>query len=382
MTESGETTRRRWRLLLLELVVIIIGITASFWVDEWREVRQDTETFHRILGEIYYDVRVDEASLVGWAAANNEALLYAGNLVLRDGDLPRVDELFRQLEVVFSDIQPSPTLGGYTRLGNTPLAIPVNDIQLSLDGGFSLYLANYDELVRQVEELRDIRLSQWSSTGIVPCLDDLLGMSIEPAVFDALDLRAQSAPAHEAIRDRGQCLSDAWNHEVVLRAMEDEEFRLGLRRVIRIRQNIATWLLRLRPRVESIRTQLETYLPNITLPVKTLGLVGSATPAGWEVARALPMWKVGTHDWMLDVRLEDGSVKFAANRSWTMDWGAPRPWVASGSFMSFEEQGPADESFPTGTARFKGLNIPVRAGDYRVRFNTQSGEYSFENLEE
>ena len=44
---------RRWAG---EIIAIFLGISASFWVDDWREERQDTETFNRILGEVYYNV--------------------------------------------------------------------------------------------------------------------------------------------------------------------------------------------------------------------------------------------------------------------------------------------------------------------------------------
>jgi len=383
LVEESKKPKNRWAALALELVVIFVGITASFWVDEWREKRQDTETFNRILSQIYYDVHVDEAVLIAQAASNNEALLYTGDLVLRDKELPPADELFRQLEIVFSDVQPSPSLGGYSRLVNTPLAIPVNDVQLSLDEGFGLYLNNYNALVRKVEELRDVRASYWSNTGIVSCPIGVQEMPIDPRVAGALDLEAQFAPARAAVQDQEECLPDPSNQQIALRAMRDPEFRLGLRRVMQIRENMAMWLARLRTRVESLRAQLETSLPDITLPVETLGLVGSATPVGWDVANALPMRRVGTHDWMLEVRLEDGEVKFAANGSYTMDWGAPRPWVARGSYMGFEEGLIAvDEFVSSGTARFKGVNIPVKAGHYQVRFNTQSGEYSFEHLTE
>jgi len=383
LVEESKKPKNRWAALALELVVIFVGITASFWVDEWREKRQDTETFNRILSQIYYDVHVDEAVLIAQAATNNEALLYAGGLVLRDEELPPADELFRQLGIVFNEIQVPPSLGGYSRLANTPLAIPVNDVQLSLDEGFGLYVNNYAALAGKVDELRNVRLSYWSSIGVVSCPNNVQEMPVDPATVDALDLRGQLAPARAAVQDRGECLPDASNQEIALRAMGDPEFRLELRRVMQIRESMAWWLARLRTRVESIRTQLQTFLPDIALPVETLGLVGSATPVGWDVASALPMRRVGTHDWMLDVRLEDGDVKFAANGSYTMDWGAPRPWVARGSYMGFEEGLIAvDEFVPSGTAQFKGVNIPVKAGHYQVLFNTQSGEYSFEHLTE
>jgi hypothetical protein len=52
-------------------------------VDEWREERQDTDTFHRILGEIYYNVILDESAMTGLAATNNQQLQYAADLALR-----------------------------------------------------------------------------------------------------------------------------------------------------------------------------------------------------------------------------------------------------------------------------------------------------------
>ena len=64
----------REKSLLLEVLAIFVGITASFWVEEWREERQDTETFHRILGEVYYNLIFDDAGFVANATNNNPAL--------------------------------------------------------------------------------------------------------------------------------------------------------------------------------------------------------------------------------------------------------------------------------------------------------------------
>jgi hypothetical protein len=102
--ERRETRNRRGPLLLA-LAVIFIGITASFWVDEWREERQDQENFHPILGEICYDGILDASQLSGTAVANNTVLAYASDLVLRDLG-PPLDELFGQLERVFACADP------------------------------------------------------------------------------------------------------------------------------------------------------------------------------------------------------------------------------------------------------------------------------------
>jgi hypothetical protein len=383
MTDSTGPTAKtiRWRALALEVAAIFIGITASFVVDEWREEHQDTRTFHRILGEIYYDVRMDESILMGSAAANNASILLASDLLLRDSPMPPGEELFQQLEVIFADnVMTQPTLAGTQRLENTPLSIPVNDVQLSLDNGYGLYLAGLDNIALQMARLRDLRADLWWRAGGVPCTPQIT-VAVTPEVVEALDLEGQIQPIVDATHEGDRCLPSPENQRAALRAVRDEAFLAGLREIIRIRQNIGVALLSARATAHRLRGTLETYLPDIHLPVQTIGIVGDATAAAWDPALAVEMRRVTTHVWEAETRLSDGEVKFAANREWTMSWGAPRPWVARGPYMSFDE-GVVDRSevFPTGTASFNGINIPVDAGRYRVRFNTRSGAYSFDRL--
>jgi hypothetical protein len=56
--------------------------------------------------------------------------------------------------------------------------------------------------------------------------------------------------------------------------------------------------------------------------------------------------------------LVDGEAKFRANDGWVFNWGA------------------AD--FPSGTGTINGANIPVPAGSYTIKFNVNTGAYSFE----
>jgi len=383
------TLKRRWRLLLLEIAAIFIGITASFWVDEWREERQDTATFHRILGEIYYDVILDESAMTGLAAGSNQQLQYAANLALRDTVSAFPNEmteqeseaLFQALEGVFYSYNPSLTLGGYSRLTNTALHIPVNDVQLSLDNLYGLLVDGHENLARLQAELRDLGTQHWYGTGVIPCRDLLDGFPIEDERAEALDLVNQVAPAQQAIHRDGECLSAPINHAVAVQAVKSETFKTALRRAIRIRRDGAAQLAWNRSMALSIRWALEDYLPDISLPIETLGILGSATPAEWNQPEAIEMQRLGPNDWVLDITLADGEVKFLASHEWTMNWGAPRPWVATrGGYEAGQVS--LEDAFPSGTAWFNGLNIPVRAGHYRVRFNTQSGRYSFEPLDE
>lgn len=389
MSNPEGTLKRRWRLLLLEIAAIFLGITASFWVDEWREERQDTDTFHRILGEIYYNVILDGSVMTGLAAGNNQQLQYAADLALRDPVSASPDAmsqegaeaLFQVLEGVFYAYNPSLTLGGYSRLTNTALNIPVNDIQLSLDNLYGLLVDGHENYAGLATALRDLGAQHWYGTGVIPCRDPLDGFPVEDERAEALDLLGQVAPAQQAIQRDGECLSAPINHSAAVQALESEAFRTALRLAIRIRRDIAAQLAWNRSIALSIRWALEDYLPDISLPIETLGLIGTATPAGWNQPEAIEMQRLGPNGWVLDIALADGEVKFLANREWTMNWGAPRPWVAtSGGFEAGQVS--LEDAFPSGTAWFNGLNIPVKAGHYRIRFNTQSGRYSFEALDD
>ena len=67
---------------------------------------------------------------------------------------------------------------------------------------------------------------------------------------------------------------------------------------------------------------------------------------------------VENHDWILKgVTYTGANLKFAANGSWDVNWGA--------------------ESFPVGIGVQNGANIPVEAGTYDIIFNDILGKYYF-----
>lgn len=92
----------------------------------------------------------------------------------------------------------------------------------------------------------------------------------------------------------------------------------------------------------------------------TIGLIGDATPGGWDTDT--PMNKDANNPdlWRVDVELTDGEAKFRADNDWTYNWGST--------------------DWPSGIGLPGGPNIPVVAGNYRVTLNTATGEYSFIEL--
>lgn len=92
----------------------------------------------------------------------------------------------------------------------------------------------------------------------------------------------------------------------------------------------------------------------------SVGIIGDATPGGWDNDTDMEQDPNDKSLWKLRIILTEGEAKFRADNDWAVNWGGG--------------------DFPSGVATQDGPNIPVPAGEYIVRFNSTTGEYSFELL--
>jgi starch-binding outer membrane protein SusE/F len=92
--------------------------------------------------------------------------------------------------------------------------------------------------------------------------------------------------------------------------------------------------------------------------INSIGIIGSATPGGWDAETPMIQDDTNPNVWLLEIELQDGEAKFRANDSWDLNWGAT--------------------TFPVGEGTQNGPNIPVTSGTYRIVFNSESGEYFFD----
>jgi len=93
----------------------------------------------------------------------------------------------------------------------------------------------------------------------------------------------------------------------------------------------------------------------------SIGLIGDATPGGWDKDSEMTQDDNNPEVWTLDIKLIDGGAKFRVDSAWTINWGGT--------------------DFPSGIGVLSSNdNIPVTAGNYRVTFNTSTLEYNFFNL--
>jgi hypothetical protein len=90
----------------------------------------------------------------------------------------------------------------------------------------------------------------------------------------------------------------------------------------------------------------------------TFGIIGSATPGGWDNDTDLTPDPLTPSVLKVNIDLVDGEIKFRANNEWIDDWG--------------------DDDAPSNTLEYKGANIPVMAGNYDVTVNILTFEYMLE----
>lgn len=100
----------------------------------------------------------------------------------------------------------------------------------------------------------------------------------------------------------------------------------------------------------------------LIVPYDVVSIIGEATPGGWEADTDMERDANDESIWKLRVVLTTGEAKFRANNDWAVNWGGG--------------------DFPNGVATLDGPNIPVAGGEYRVTFNSTTGEYSFVEIVE
>lgn len=110
----------------------------------------------------------------------------------------------------------------------------------------------------------------------------------------------------------------------------------------------------------SLNVETGEYIFLEVVDYGTVGIIGSATPGGWDADTDMEKDLEDGAIWTLREILLDGELKFRADDDWAVNWGSG--------------------DFPTGVADLDGANIPIPAGEYIITFNTVTGEYNFEAI--
>jgi hypothetical protein len=374
----------RFQSLLLEVFAIFLGITGSFAVEEWRETRQADETFRRFLEAIYYDVLREQASLRYAVYSNNQTIAILNTLLAGEHDSIPGDRLLAMVEAVFSPWSTSPNDSSFRALAASDLAMPFDDTMQILTANYSTYSSLHhgvQQLIADHNRTASQVLSEWGTVSnrptfqpapdgdsmvFGPRLDRAEYAGIRQLFFDGETF----LPAQESVAKARQFLQLPTTRQLLAQEIE------------RVMQ-ASDLALAIRQTGESFKSAIRARLPDLRLSVRTLALVGSATPGGWAIARATPLHSEqgGGDWWSAELTLGDGMAKFIANGDFGTSWGVEPAWaiVSPGADPTHYLGDPA-AVFPTGVAAFDGQNLPISAGRYRVRFNTHTFEYRFEAI--
>jgi hypothetical protein len=110
--------------------------------------------------------------------------------------------------------------------------------------------------------------------------------------------------------------------------------------------------------LEANTFSIEPYTGNAPTDFATVGIIGDATPGGWDASTAMTKSTFDGNIWSITATLTAAQMKFRANDAWTVNWGANTPISGQGV-----QEGP---------------NIPVEeAGAYKIWFNSLDGRYIF-----
>jgi len=356
---------------MLEVMAVFIGITASLFVDDWRSEREGVATLEHLLVEIHQNAMNDLGNLRIGREFNEMSIASAMTLLYGDLDAMNDDEIVLHVFGATWQMSQSYQHTGYNRLMNTPLSIEFERTLSELDAAFTNLKWSYEAIERADERVQSAGSEARRLGGLIV---DPLMVAGDTASSDTSYMPDE---LRDLVSDEQGFLAAADNAIRARQLVRNPDFRALLTEIVDQRLVIATQIIwNMGTNLQVVHT-IRKRLPQVRLAVESIGIIGSATPAGWT--KSTPLKRTGpTGDvWQAEVVLGEGHIKFRADDSWATDWGAPRSQRASFRPVQSAFHGDPAMVFPTGVAEIKGYNIPVRAGRYLVRFSLDTFEYEF-----
>jgi hypothetical protein len=367
--------------LLLEVFAIFLGISASFVVEEWRQNRQDIETFEHFLEAIYYEAEREESVTKRIVYQNNQVVGALNVLLGDDAQALPDDKLLALFNVI---LLPWGQLRGdasYQALLEADLSLPRDDTMQQIHDLYAtrdLFFTIRERLIDDHSDALTLTMGDWGLQANAPLVSwDEAGKSL---VTDARLDHPMFAGVRRLLQDYGEDKFARVSAERARRSLQNPASRQVLQQVLQRVVRSSDMAIAIMGTDQNIKAVVRERLPDIRLPVRSLGLVGSATSVGWVLPKAEPLApERGQGDWWsAEMTLTDGMAKFVANENYGTSWGVDYSWevIDPLAHETFYLGDPA-AVFPVGTGVLDGQNIPVRAGRYLVRFNTHTFEYQF-----
>lgn len=111
--------------------------------------------------------------------------------------------------------------------------------------------------------------------------------------------------------------------------------------------------------LETNKYTLTAYTGDTSVEHASVGIIGDSTPGKWDNSTPMASRNFGGNQiWSITQTVTDGFIKFRANNTWAVNWGATKP-IAGQAVLGSPD------------------NIPIEAGSYNMWFNALDGRYLF-----
>lgn len=309
------------RTYFFDFLIVFISVMLAFLTEDWRENRQDRDDYESVLREIQSNLHRDSIEL----NADSQGITYSLNGLSSLIDSATFLEPSQAHKLVFDITKirwPDFDYTGFEQLKNYR-SYP-EDVELI--ASINAYYA-WISFLNQRKEFEDISPS-------MQLREYLIEKGVSPPPF--------SMTFEDSLR--------------LQEVFTDRKFEILLKNLIWRREEQLNFYQRAEYYCESALRSFRGEAGE--LPVRTISLIGTGAGEKWNAEIYLEnahgnLWETSTH-------LNEGYVKFRSNSSWVINWGS--------------------NFFPEGTGRQDGPDIPVKAGEYQIRFNSETGEYSFQHL--
>lgn len=362
-------------IFMLEILAVFIGITGSLLVDNWRQQRFDYKSAENELRALHFELQRALSNSNVLINLNNDAL--ESTVLLAFGNTGALDdvELLRHFwRTTWVPYLPASQFN--LQATNANLSIPFND-ELALIESTIHDLRDFKEFFRSTTAAlsgRTIEITE--SANLVPSVTGA-GAGIKYAFLVDEVIRMYELTGEFG----GEFVANQHNLQNVRAVTEDPLVLAQMQQLITYRQLLGIAIISLVQAQRDAIDAIQRFAPGISVPFVEVGIDGSATGFGWQTYLAMQQDGDNPATWRITLDLIDGEVKFRADQAWAVNWGSSvSEAVLDGSGDAWSYVGDIGNAFPRGTAMLNGTNIPVRAGRYEVTFNTETLEYSFEEI--
>lgn len=332
--------QRYMRYAIGEVLLIMLGIFMALQLQNWNEKRKQETQFKTTLEQLYNTI-TDDSWYFGFAAREAQNLIGT------------IDHLLNYNDSIPEQILPMSMWS--TTITNKKSFIS-ESLQILRDLDYNSENKEHSKLVRQLQSYATL-VNNKNSDYFSPFQTKISELLLENNIaFPKLDLDQSNLwLTGDSIYYTKEDLSTS------VKLLKDKNFRTQLKSK---RTQLAIFTLDFRVLSNDALAMLKLikdYYPEVKLLFQDVGIIGTSINGFDDVgARSTPMTLTDEEQsiWEIELYLKEGRVKFRCRDSWAINWGG--------------------ESFPIGTARNEGQDIPVsEAGNYRVILNLSENTYEF-----